>query len=92
MRDTGIGDEIVTRSTDKRAYCGYTLSFALFACINRHKMYLVALFTFGPPVYSWKYRSNGTLELISPPEREKKMAPVTHPMQLASKDVDFVQD
>lgn len=44
----------------KGTYCGYTLSFARFACMNRHKMYLVALFTFGPPVYSWKYCSNGT--------------------------------
>ena len=54
----------MSRRADGDTYCGYTLSFALFACINRHKMYLVALFTLGPPVYSWKYRSSGTLELI----------------------------
>ena len=52
------------RNAVKDTHCGYTLSFALLACINRHKMYLVALFAFGPPVYSWKYRSSGTLGLI----------------------------
>ena len=44
------------------------MSFALFACINRHKMYLVALSTSGPPVYSRKYRSRGVLESISLPK------------------------
>ena len=92
MRDTGIGDEIATRSGEKGAYWGYTLSFALFTCVNRHKMYLVALFTFGPPVYSRKYRSSGTLELIGPPKRGEKMVPTTHPTQLMPEDVDLIQE
>ena len=41
-------------------YCGYTLSRALFACMNRHNMYFAALLMSGPPVYSGKYRSRGT--------------------------------
>jgi hypothetical protein len=59
--------------------------------MNRHKMYFVALFTFGPPVYSWKYRSSGTLKLIGPPEKQK-MASVTHPTQLMPEDVDLIQE
>ena len=41
-------------------HCGYTLSRALFACMNRHRMYFAALLMSGPPVYSGKYRSRGT--------------------------------
>jgi hypothetical protein len=84
--------EILTRTASKGAYCGYTLSFALFACINRHKMYLVALFTFGPPVYSWKYRSSGTLESICPLKESEGMAPVTHSLQLVPEDVDLCEE
>jgi len=44
------------------AYWGYTLSLARFACMNRHSRNFAPLFTSLPPVYSGKYRSNGTCE------------------------------
>ena len=44
-----------------RTYCGYTLSLALLACVNLHKIYLAALLISGPPVYSGKYFSRATL-------------------------------
>jgi len=76
---------------NKGTYCGYTLSFALFACMNRHKMYLVALFTFGPPVYSWKYRSSGTLKMVGSPKTDQ-MEPIAYPTQLVPEDIDLVQE
>lgn len=45
---------------EPRTNCGYTLSLARFACINRQRMYFAALFISAPPVYSGKYFSNGT--------------------------------
>ena len=68
------------------------LSLALFICMNRNKIYLVAFFTFGPPVYSSKYRSNGTFESIGPPKENKTKRPVTHPAQLVSEDVNLIQE
>ena len=55
-------------------------------------MYLVALFTFGPPVYSWKYRSSGTLELVGPLKESEGMAPVTHSLQLVPEDIDLCEE
>ena len=46
----------------KKPYWGYTLRFVAFTCRNRNNTNLAAAFTFGPPVYSWKYRSSGTLK------------------------------
>lgn len=60
------------RRADKGTYRRYMSSLALFACINRNEMYSVALFTSGPPVYSWKHCSSGTLRPISPSENDKE--------------------
>jgi hypothetical protein len=49
--------EAVARKKEKgssNTYCGYTLSRAQFCCMKRHRMYLAALLTSGPPVYSGK--------------------------------------
>lgn len=32
--------------------------------MNRHRIYFAALLISGPPVYSWKYRSRGTLGIL----------------------------
>ena len=37
-----------------RVYWGYTFNRARFACMNRQRIYLGALLTFEPPVYSGK--------------------------------------
>lgn len=49
--------------------------------MNRHKMYLVALFAFGPPVYSWKYRSSGTWKTLG---SHKTNTECHHPLTLRS--------
>ena len=55
-------------------YCGYTLSRALFACMNRHNMYFAALLMSGPPVYSGKYRSSGTWGRSQPAAQTRRGA------------------
>lgn len=83
----------VAGGTGGGTYYAYTVRFALFTPTNRDNMYSIALSSFGPPTYSWKYRSSGTLGQIGlPGKRQFGTTPAAYLRQFLPEEVRLGQD